>query len=215
MRHVTWYSDMCVKNSTLTCVSILALLDHLEELHAQGEGNMRPSRLTYNCCVNAAAKSKMPGKAAAAEKLLRRMQSVALKAGTITYNSVLNACAFSVHPEDNPEEVLRIAVEILNEARQHVCANYITYMTMLRVVNTQVKEESEKWRLVRQIVDMCTKDGQLTKTVMNGARMNVSPRQFQKLHDKVIDDRTGLYKEEFVENARKLQMTPIGRFTYE
>ena len=58
-------------------------------------------------------------------------------------------------------------------------------------------------------MDMCTKNGHLTKTVMNGARMNVSPQQFQKLHDKVVDDRTGLYKEDFVENARTLQMTQL------
>uniref|UniRef100_A0A7S2YMD2 Pentacotripeptide-repeat region of PRORP domain-containing protein n=1 Tax=Entomoneis paludosa TaxID=265537 RepID=A0A7S2YMD2_9STRA len=179
----------------------LALLDQLEELHANGKGNVRPSRLTYNCCVNAAAKSPTPGKAAIAEQLLRRMQSVALKAETITYNSVLNACAYSVHPDDSPEEVLRIAFRILDEVRLKSGANHITYMTMLRVVNSQVNDEAEKWQLVRNIVNLCATDGQLTNQVMHGARLNVAPKKYYNLRNKFIDGHTGDYKDKYKENV--------------
>mmetsp|Transcript_3301 Transcript_3301/g.9241 ORF Transcript_3301/g.9241 Transcript_3301/m.9241 type:complete len:877 (+) Transcript_3301:291-2921(+) len=193
----------------------MALLDHLEELHAEGQGSMRPSRLTYNCAVNAAAKSKLKGKAKIAEKILRRMESVALKAGTVTYNSVLNACAFSLHPEDDREEVLQIASRMWEEVRQNNRPNYITYQTMLRVVSTQVKGDSEKWRLVSEIVDMCARDGQLTNQVMHGARMNVSPCDFQKLRDRVVDQRTGSYRQEFVANVQRMKAAPTGRFAYD
>ena len=247
----------------------LELLDQLEEMHASGQGDMRPSRLTMNCVVNAAAKSPRPGKAKIAEELLRRMESVSLKPVAVTCkiqtgncyychegastshsayslhsadNSVLNACAFSNHPDDgkncrhsilfyhtgqdfvtlpfecyveftDPEEVLKIANRTLTEARSRGCTNSISFMTMLRVVSSQVKRQGDKWELVSEIVDMCALDGHLNQSIMNGARLNVSPRNFQKLRDRVTDDK-GNYYEDFCRQANSLKLRPMERFSY-
>ena len=176
----------------------VALLDHLEELHARGQDCMRPHRLTYSCCVNAIAKSTRPGKAKVALDILRRMQSVAVAPHIPTYNNVLNACAFSVHPKDDPEQVFDIAMTVFKEARQAVGANHITYLTMLRVINTQVRGREQKWFWVREMIQLCAQDGHLTEPIMHGARLNVSPMQFEELRLQVIDRRTGMYKQEFI-----------------
>ncbi|KAL7558695.1 hypothetical protein ACA910_013413 [Epithemia clementina (nom. ined.)] len=164
---------------------------------------MRPHHLTYNCCVNAIAKSTQPGKAKVALDILRRMQSAAVAPLIETYNNVLNACAFSIHPQDDPKEVFHIAQTVFEEARKTVGANHITYLTMLRVVNTQITEDDhdQKWQLVREIVHLCAEDGQLTKPIMHGASLNVSPLQFQQLRLQLVDRVTGLYKNEFTKVA--------------
>ena len=177
----------------------VALLDHLEEVHLKGQASMRPHHLTYNCCINAIAKSTTPGKAQVALDILRRMQSAAVAPLIETYNNVLNACAFSVHPKDRPKRVFEIAMKVFEEARNTVGANHITYLTMLRVINTQVSDKEKKWQWVREMVELCADDGQLTKPIMHGASLNVSPMQFQKLRLQVIDRATSLYTDDSIQ----------------
>ena len=69
-------------------------------------------------------------------KILRRVQDVALKPQTVSYNNVLNACAFTTHPDDSASVILKIAMKVLKEAQNGPGANWITYQTAIRVIST-------------------------------------------------------------------------------
>ena len=168
-----------------------AIVNRMEDLHANGYGNVRPNWFTYNCVINAVAKSKNPGKAQLAIRILRQMQSVALKAQTESYNNVINACVSSDHKDDNPEVILKIALEVFNEAREGPGANWITYLTMLRVVGSFEHDTNKRWRLTKGIFRQCCNDAQLTSSVMTQIRFAVSPAQFSILQSEATDHQTG------------------------
>ena len=122
----------------------LAILDRMEDLHAEGFDDLRPNLFTYNCVINTIAKSKRRHKAEAAMQILRRIQSVALRPGCVSFNNVINACAFSNHPDDDPVSVLQIALDVLKEAQNGPGANWITYQGTIRVICCFVSDPG-KW----------------------------------------------------------------------
>jgi hypothetical protein len=122
----------------------LAILDKMEDLHAEGFGDVRPNLFTYNCVINTIAKSKRRGKAEIAMQILRRIQSVALRAGCVSFHNVINACAFSNHPEDDPEATLKIALDVLKEAQDGPGANWITYQGTIRVICSFVSDPGKQ-----------------------------------------------------------------------
>ena len=186
-----------------------AILSRMEDLHAAGYGDVRPNAYTYNCIINAAAKSKRAGKAQIALNILRRMQSVALTPLTVTYNNVMNACAFSDHPKDDRKEVLRITLELLREAQQTCGANYITYATSLRVIYNFEADPSERWRLTRDTFQQCCADGQLTAAILGRTKYSMTPSHFALVHSLAVDERTGKIREECIKNARRVKKPPL------
>jgi pentatricopeptide repeat protein len=188
----------------------LAFLNRMEDLHANGFGDIRPNLFTYNCVINCAAKSKRPGKANLALKILRRMESVALRPATASFNSVINACAFSSH-DDDPKVVLQIALDALREAQDGPGANWISYQTVLRVVCTFEQDERERWHLTRDIFRKCCKDGQLTRTVLTQAKFAVSSAEYAFLRDEACEKRTGKLRDTYTANAKRSKIAPATR----
>lgn len=129
----------------------LAILDRMEDLHAEGFGDVRPNLFTYNCVINTIAKSKRRNKAEVAMQILRRMQSVALRPGCVSFNNVINACAFSNHPDDDPELVLQIALDVLKEAQDGPGANWITYQGTIRVICSFVSDAGKHIKFLKLI----------------------------------------------------------------
>jgi len=99
-------------------------------------------------CSNAIAKSKRLGKAQLAAQFLLRMEEVSLRPGIVSYNNVINACAFSSKTKDDPETVLQIAMDVLAKAQKGPGANRITYQGALRVVCCFEKNTGETVWLV-------------------------------------------------------------------
>jgi pentatricopeptide repeat protein len=132
----------------------LAILDRMEDLHAEGFGDVRPNLFTYNCVINTIAKSKRRNKAEAAMQILRRIQSVALRPGCVSFNNVINACAFSNHPDDDPDAVLRIALDVLKEAHEGPGANWITYQGTIRVICSFVSDPGASKLFISLIVQI-------------------------------------------------------------
>lgn len=140
--------------------------------------------------------------------MLQRMKHVALRPLTITYNNILNACAFSDPVEDDAKEVLYISVNMLKEAKETCGANFITYSTALRVIGTFEKDPMEKWRLARDTFRSCCADGQLTSLVMNQVKFAVSPNQYSLIVQEANDEQTGRLRAEFTKNARRTKKRP-------
>lgn len=133
--------------------------------------------------------------------ILRRMKSVALRPMIATYNNIINACVFSCHPDDDPNVVLRIALDTLHEAQSTCGANFITYGTCLRAVGSFEKDQIERWRLMREIFQQCCRDGQLTTSVMKELRMSVSAAQYTMILSEAVDRKTRRLRHEFTKNA--------------
>lgn len=187
-----------------------SILSRMEDLHASGFGDVRANVYTYNCVINAVAKSKLQSKAKIALKLLRRMKSVSLRPLTITYNNILNACAFSDTERDNKQEVLLIAMAMLKEAQDTCGANFITYGTCLRVIGTFEGDSASRWRLVRDVFRQCCADGQLNKLVMNQIKYGVTPSQYSLLRQEARDPKTGNIREDYTKNSRKRHLIKKG-----
>ena len=159
--------------------------------------------------INAVAKSKLVGKARIAVQVQRRMKQVSIRPITITFNNIMNACAFSDPHDDDRVEILEIALKALKEAQETCGANFITYGTCLRVIGNFEFDTSNRWRLTRTIVRECCSDGQLTKVVMNQARYSLHPAQYELLLTEVTDQRTGKLREEYTMNARRKTVAPV------
>ena len=76
------------------------LLDRMEQLHRDGDDNVKPTTVVYNSVIAAWAKSGEAGSAERAEDLLARMQQMAktsgdadIRADTISFNTVIDAWA--------------------------------------------------------------------------------------------------------------------------
>ena len=76
------------------------LLDRMEQLHRDGDDNVKPTTVVYNSVIAAWAKSGETGSAERAEDLLARMEQMAktsgdadVRADTISFNSVIDAWA--------------------------------------------------------------------------------------------------------------------------
>lgn len=159
--------------------------------------------------INAAAKSNRPGKALIAVQILRRMQEVSLRPPTVTYNNVLNACAFANHPDDVPDEILDISTKVFEEAKETCGLNYITFGAYLRVISRFVKDGTKKRDLVFDIYRQCCDAGQLNKMVMRQIRHALTSAQYAKLSaDAVENEETGEYRPEYTRNAQVTKLTP-------
>ena len=165
------------------------------------------SRWSFISVINAAAKSNRPGKAQIALQILRRMQEVALRPPTVTYNNVLNACAFATHPDDLPEEILDIAEVVFEEAKETCGPNYITYGAYLRVISRFVKDGTKKRDLVTDIFRQCCKAGQLNKKVMRQIRHCLTAAQYASIKNEATTP-DGEFKPEYTVNARIAKMDP-------
>jgi Pentatricopeptide repeat domain len=152
--------------------------------------------------INAAAKSNRPGKAQIAVQILRRMQEVALRPPTVTYNNVLNACAFANHPEDVPDEILDIATQVFEEAKKTSGCNYITYSAMLRVIGRFVRDGTKKRDLVCDIYRQCCEAGQLNKMVIRQVKYSLTASQFKSIKADAVDEKSGEYRYEYCKNAQ-------------
>lgn len=71
-----------------------------------------------------------------AKQFLQRMDEVSLRPSVISFNNVINACAFSSKVDDDHDEVLTIALDVLKRAQDGAGANWITYQTAVRVICT-------------------------------------------------------------------------------
>jgi hypothetical protein len=137
------------------------------------------------------------------------MQSVALTPVTVTYNNVMNACAFSDHSKDDCKEVLRIALELLREAQQTCGANYITYGTSLQVIYNFEADPSERWRLTRGTFQQCYADGQLWGAILGRIKYAIALAHFALVHSMAVDERTGNLREECIKNSRRVKKPPL------
>ena len=210
--------DVLTYTNVLHCIALSEAEDSFQRAYAilskmeNGSGDVRPNVYTYNVLINVVAKSKLPGKAKIAVRLVSRMKEVAIRPITITYNNALNACAFSDRELDDRKEIMQVATMILKVAEESSGANYISYSTYLRVIRFFVNDRLEQWRLIRETFRRCCENGQLETSVMKQMRPALSSHQYDLLMSEATDPNTGRWREECTINARRLKTKPLKRY---
>jgi hypothetical protein len=139
------------------------------------------------------------------------MKDVALRPHTITYNCVLNACAFSRVVGEDRKEILNIALDTLKEAQEICGANFISYGTCLRVIALFEDDSFERWRLTRDTFRSCCHDGQLTKPVLEKLKFGISPSRYATLVGEATDKKTGRLRDEYMKYARMKKIRPAAQ----
>lgn len=162
--------------------------------------------------INTIAKSKRPQKAELALDVLHRMEEVSLRPVTVSFNNVLNACAFSRHEEDKPDISLKIALDTLRLAQTGPGANWITYQTTIRVISSCVEDSDKRYQLTEDVFQQCCNDKQLTKTVMAQVRFAVSNEQYDRLDRQVTDSLTKRILDKYSKHAKLLMRNRGTRF---
>lgn len=152
--------------------------------------------------MDAWAKSKEPNKAAKTRALLDRLigmhgetkhttASAALKPTQISYNTVLNACAFSALKTtiEEQREAIKIAVDTYKAMNSPaskrigiVFRDEVTYGLMLKsIVNLMPKESPARTRMALQIFHECCANGLVGYLVWNEIRRAVPYDTLQEI----------------------------------
>eukprot|EP00536_Pseudo-nitzschia_multiseries_P001138 jgi/Psemu1/234305/estExt_Genewise1.C_140097 len=210
--------DVLTYTNVLHCIALSESDDAFQRAYSiltkmeSGDGDVRPNVYTYNVLINVVAKSKLPGKAKIAVRLVSRMKEVAIRPIIITYNNALNACAYSDCKIDDPRDVMHVATMILEEAQESGGANYISYNTYLRVIRYFVHDRLEQWRLIRKTFRRCCEDGQLTPAIMKQIRTALSAHQYGLIENEAIDQKTGRWHKEYTVRADHLKRKSLRRY---
>lgn len=151
------------------------VLARMEELDRNSDLDVSPDATSFATAINAYARSKMFDKAQRAYDLFLHMkelhdstEKIALRPNNVVYNSVLNACAFSV---GDLEEQLH-AVEIANimlvglQKSPYGKPDQVTYGTYLKVINNQMPQSEARDKVAETVFRKCAQDGMVGQMVL-------------------------------------------------
>ena len=166
----------------------------------KGRGlDISPDATSFASVINAYARSPNFGKAQAAYELFLHMKELyddsgkaALRPNSVVYNSVLNACAFTVGDLEEQSQSIRIANAMLVglDESPYGKPDHITYGTYLKVVTNQMPIESEaRNQIVEAVFRKCAKDGMVGELVLRQLKeMGGMEKTYEKLLGKSIKE---------------------------
>lgn len=155
------------------------LLTRMEELDASGEWDLSPDTTSFATAINVFARSHAFGKAKSSHELFLHMKELydksgksALRPNNVVYNSVMNACAFSVGDLEEQSQALEIANKMLVglDESPHGKPDQVTYGTYLKVVNNQMPPSEARDQVVDTVFRKCAKDGMVGELVLRQLR---------------------------------------------
>jgi hypothetical protein len=157
--------------------------DLLEYMIHSNDFKIAPINCCFNCVMDALSNSNEPHKGRRAREWLDRLKIVYgktkrpnLKPTHIEYNTVLNACAFSVHRtfQDEQREALKIAVgTFASMPREGVERYTVSYGTMLKCFANLIPKGDVRSRMALQVFQGCCDEGLVGSLVWNETRRAV------------------------------------------
>ena len=155
------------------------VLARMEELDRSGKLNVSPDATSFATAINAYARSHTHGKAQSAYDLFLHMKELhdisgkyALRPNSVVYNSVLNACAFSVGDLEEQSQAMEIASAMLVglEKSPYGKPDQVTYGTYLKVINNQMPVSESRDQVVETVFRKCAMDGMVGEMVIRQLR---------------------------------------------
>jgi hypothetical protein len=156
----------------------------LEFMIKSDNPEIAPDVISFTCVLDAWAKSKEPHKGARTRDLLKQLVSLYettkrpnLRPSQISYNSVLNACAFSAigTSVEEQREALQIAVKTFSEMRKSetTAPDTVTYGNMLKCLANLIPQGEIRTKMAMQIFAKCCDEGLVGTLVWNEVRRAV------------------------------------------
>jgi hypothetical protein len=157
------------------------ILRRMEDL--RGDLRVKPDATSFATAINAYARSLNYGKADAAYNLFLKMNkmydlsgSAFLKPNNIVYNSVLNACAFTIGDIEEQCRAIEIANEVFTAMKQsgETKPDEVTYGTYLKVITNQMPVGRQRDKVVQAIFEKASQDG-MVGTLVEKVISNMAP----------------------------------------
>lgn len=152
------------------------VLSRMIELGNSGDLKVSPDATSFATTINAYARSHHFGKAQSAYDLFLHMEDLyrssngrrALRPNNVVYNSVLNACAFSLGDLEEQSRAVEIANAMLVGINQspYTKPDQVTYGTYLKVINNQMPLSDSRDQVVETLFRKCAKDGMVGEMVL-------------------------------------------------
>lgn len=155
------------------------VLTQMEELDKISELKVSPDATSFATAINAFARSQAFGKAQSAHDLFEHMKELydssgksTLRPNNVVYNSVLNACAFSVGDIKEQSQAMGIASALLIELQKSPYGkpDQVTYGTYMKVINNQMPASETRDQVVDTVFQKCAKDGMVGEMVLRQLR---------------------------------------------
>ena len=163
--------------------------------------NIEPDSFSFTTCLNIWAKSKEPGKAEKAYAILNKMLEAyrltgkdQMRPNEITYNTVLNACAFSAYtPNEEKKKALSIAVSIFNEMHKSdiVQPDAVSYGNMLKCIANLVPKGEVRNKMAVDVFTKCRNLGLVNGLVFDEIRRAVPADVLTDLLSEAMKRRRG------------------------
>eukprot|EP00584_Thalassiosira_punctigera_P014760 CAMPEP_0172553960 /NCGR_PEP_ID=MMETSP1067-20121228/52547_1 /TAXON_ID=265564 ORGANISM="Thalassiosira punctigera, Strain Tpunct2005C2" /NCGR_SAMPLE_ID=MMETSP1067 /ASSEMBLY_ACC=CAM_ASM_000444 /LENGTH=674 /DNA_ID=CAMNT_0013342243 /DNA_START=166 /DNA_END=2191 /DNA_ORIENTATION=+ len=168
------------------------LLRRMEELDGSSDGkwDVSPDATSFATAINVYARSHAFGKAKIAHELFLHMKELYdasgkedLRPNGVVYNSVLNACAFSIGDLEEQSQALDIANAMLVglDEGPYGRPDQVTYGTYLKVINNQMPAGEAQDQVVEAVFRKCAKDGMVGEMVLRQLREMGMEEVFEKL----------------------------------
>lgn len=173
--------DASRDDSPIKAEEVLNLMER--NSHLYNDNSLVPDTLAYNAVIVCWANSNVTHKARRSLRVLRQMCE--RHAGGVkearpelySFNSVLNACAFSYNgDQDEKKQALQIAEEtfrILRERRYDVAGgapNSASYTYLLKCYSNLMPIGKKRDQACEDIFHQCCRDGQVNMGVLNALR---------------------------------------------
>jgi hypothetical protein len=167
------------------------VLSRMEELANMDWEDVLPDTTSFATVINAFARSNMFGKAESAYDVYLYMKEMyaatgntKLQPNNIIYNSVLNACAFTMGDIEEQTRAMDIANSMLMELDDSPYGkpDHVTYGTYLKVITNQMEPSKARDQIVETIFRKCARDGMVGGMVLRQLReMGMADEAYENL----------------------------------
>lgn len=183
------YAKSLENNSALKAETFLRKMENIYEESNKEDLDIKPDFFSFSTVINAWARSIEPGKASKVLQLYREMKhshengNASLRPNVVVFNSIINACAYTVGDPSEQREAMEIANMMLKELGESTYANadQVTYGTYLKVCQNQLPQSEMRSKIVNAVFKRCIEDGQVGQLVLDQAKGVTTPDQYEEL----------------------------------
>lgn len=147
------------------------------------QSDIAPDVFSFTSVLDALAKSKEPGKAVQASQLLEKLLEMytetnddSLRPSQVTFNTVLNGCAFSAlgTTEQEQRDALKIAVRTFTRMRkEQVLPDTVSYGNLIKCFANLMPQGKARNDMALQVLEKCMGEGLVGELVWNEIRRAV------------------------------------------
>ena len=168
----------------------LEILQRMEHFYSEGY-SVRPCTRAYTIVLSTIARSRRRDKATKAFELLHKMEreykagNVSCRPNVISYNSVLNAAAFSSKDceQGEQEEAFKVACLTFDELRMsdYLQPTHISYGTFLKAIKNLMPKSDVRDNLVQGLFRKASMEGLVSDFVLKEMRDLATPDLYHNI----------------------------------